>query len=91
MVPNSRNLGPDMKKSNAFLFVLLFLSAVGIDSPAYAYLDPGTGSMMIQLILGGVAGALVVGNLYWQRIKAFFRGKSIDDQSKEPASHGDAE
>ena len=80
-----------MKKSNAFLFVLLFLSAVGIDSPAYAYLDPGTGSMMIQLILGGVAGALVVGKLYWQRIKDFFRGKSIHDKSKEPASHRDAE
>ncbi len=47
--------------------------------------------MMIQLMLGGVAGALVVGNLYWQRIKAFFRGKSIDDQDKEPASHGDTE
>lgn len=91
MIPVLRHLGPDMNKSSAFLFVLLFLSVIGMDSPAYAYLDPGTGSMMIQLILGGVAGAAVVGNLYWQRIKAFFRGKSIDDQSKEPASHGDAE
>ena len=80
-----------MKKSNAFLFVLLFLSVVGIGSPAYAYLDPGTGSMMLQLLLGGVAGAAVVGNLYWQRIKAFFGGKSIHDQRNEPAPHSDAE
>lgn len=40
-------------------------------TPAYAYLDPGTGSMLLQLILGGVAGALVVGKLYWQRLKDF--------------------
>ncbi len=80
-----------MKISNACLFVLLFLTTLGVDGPAYAYLDPGTGSMMLQLLLGGVAGALVVGNLYWQKIKALFRGKSIDDQKNEPASPGDAE
>jgi hypothetical protein len=51
-------------------FVLF--SAVGIAPPAYAYLDPGTGSMLVQMLLGGVAGALVVGKLYWHRIKAFF-------------------
>lgn len=80
-----------MKMTNAILFFLLLLFAIGIDRPAYAYLDPGTGSMMLQLILGGVAGALVVANLYWQRIKAFFGGKSIHDQSNETASHSDAE
>jgi hypothetical protein len=36
---------------------------------AHAYLDPGTGSMILQLLLGGIAGAMVVGRLYWQRIK----------------------
>ncbi len=80
-----------MKKSNTILFGLLFLSALGIDSPAHAYLDPGTGSMLLQLILGGVAGALVVGKLYWQRVKDIFGGKSLDDQNQGPASHGDAE
>jgi hypothetical protein len=47
--------------------------------PAWAYLDPGTGSMMLQLLLGGVAGAMVVGKLYWQRLREFvtsvFSGK----------------
>ena len=51
---------------------LVFFSAIGITPPAYAYLDPGTGSMLVQMLLGGVAGALVVGKLYWHRIKAFF-------------------
>ena len=80
-----------MKKTNVILFTLLFLFVVGLDRPAFAYLDPGTGSMMLQLLLGGVAGALVVGNLYWQRIKAFFGGKSIHDQSNESAASRDAE
>ena len=45
---------------------LLFLTA-----PALAYLDPSTGSMMLQVLLGGVAGAMVVGKLYWQRFREF--------------------
>ncbi len=42
-------------------------------APAFAYIDPGTGSMMLQLMLGGVAGALVVGKLYLHRAREFFR------------------
>jgi hypothetical protein len=41
-------------------------------SPAQAYLDPGSGSMLLQLLLGGVAGAVVVLKLYWQRLLHFF-------------------
>jgi hypothetical protein len=44
-----------------------------LTGPAWAYLDPGTGSMMLQLLLGGVAGAMVVGKLYWQRLREFVR------------------
>ncbi len=32
--------------------------AVGIASPAQAYIDPGTGSMLLQMIGAGVAGAI---------------------------------
>jgi hypothetical protein len=39
--------------------------------PAWAYLDPGTGSMMLQLLLGGIAGAMVAGRLYWHRFREF--------------------
>jgi hypothetical protein len=48
--------------------------------PAWAYLDPGTGSMMLQLLLGGIAGAMVVGKVYWHRVRGFvtsrFSGRS---------------
>ena len=36
--------------------------------PAYAYLDPGSGGMIVQLLLGGVAGAVVLVKLFWHRL-----------------------
>ena len=38
-----------------------------------AYLDPGTGSMLVQLIVGGVAAAAVAVKLFWYRILRFLR------------------
>jgi hypothetical protein len=52
----------------AFLGLVATLFDTG---PAWAYLDPGTGSMMLQLLLGGIAGAMVVGKLYWYRLREF--------------------
>ena len=40
--------------------------------PAFAYLDAGTGGALLQIILGGLAGAAVAGKLFWQRIISFF-------------------
>ena len=38
------------------------------------YVDPGAGSLLLQLILGGIAGALVSLKLFWSRLRG--RGKS---------------
>lgn len=43
--------------------------------PVYAYVDPGAGSLILQLLLGGVAGALFAAKLYWRRLRSFFRSK----------------
>ncbi|HEX7016750.1 MAG TPA: hypothetical protein VF191_14675 [Cyclobacteriaceae bacterium] len=40
---------------------------------AHAYLDPGTGSMIVQAIVGVVAVAGTSVALYWQRVKAGVR------------------
>ena len=37
--------------------------------PAFAYLDPGTGSMMLQVILGGIAAVGVALKLFWHKIR----------------------
>jgi hypothetical protein len=36
--------------------------------PVHAYVDPGSGSMMLQLLLGGTAGLLVFARLTGRRI-----------------------
>lgn len=38
-------------------------------TPAQAYLDPGTGSMILQAIIGAIAGGLVLVKIYWGKIK----------------------
>ncbi|MFY0691891.1 MAG: hypothetical protein JXR14_08240 [Paracoccaceae bacterium] len=44
----------------------------GIPNVAYAYLDPGTGSMLLQGIIGGVMAVSGVFALYFARVKNFF-------------------
>lgn len=44
-------------------------------SNAYAYLDPASGSVIIQLIIGALAGAGITIKLYWVRIKEKFSSK----------------
>jgi hypothetical protein len=44
------------------------MMAVGLStSSAHAYLDPGTGSIILQVLLGGVAGIAVAVKLYWHK------------------------
>jgi len=58
-------------------FVLLVLV---LPELAYAYMDPGTGSMVLQVLLGGVAGLLVVLKLYWRNIKTALGFETKDDE-----------
>lgn len=50
----------------------LFINSV-FSSEAHAYIDPGSGSVLLQLILGGIAGIGVVAKLYWGRAKERYR------------------
>ena len=48
-----------------------------------AYIDPGTGSLILQLLLGGVAGIWVILKLFGQRILAFFGKKEKEEKISE--------
>ena len=52
--------------------------------PAHAYLDPGTGSMLLQGLLAGIAGAAVVLRLYWAKLKALFSGQRSNSTADAP-------
>jgi hypothetical protein len=75
--------------------ILLWIAVqlAGFSTAAHAYLDPGTGSILVQSLLAGIAGAAAVLSLYWQRIKAFFtnrRKQSADARSSATSSDNDA-
>ncbi len=53
-------------------------------APALAYLDPGTGSMILQVLLGGAAGLALAGKLYWHRFLTAI-GARPRDADAEPA------
>jgi hypothetical protein len=64
------------------VFIAIVLLLIVTDTPAY--LDPGTGSMLLQVILGGVAAVGVVIKLYWHRLRAALgmaRKKDPEDES----------
>ena len=44
-------------------------SVLFLTGSAQAYLDPGNGSMLLQLLLGGVAGLTVLLKLFWHRLR----------------------
>ncbi|MBW1688713.1 MAG: hypothetical protein JRS35_27090 [Deltaproteobacteria bacterium] len=50
-----------------------------------AYIDPGSGSFILQALIATLAGALVAVNIYWQKIKGFL-GLSSDDDDEQGQS-----
>ena len=66
-----------MKHSRHMILALLALLA---NPPAaQAYIDPGAGSLLLQLLLGGVAGAFVFFRLFKQKLFRLL-GLGKDDQ-----------
>jgi len=52
---------------------------------AHAYLDPGTGSLLIQILVGAVLGASLTVKMWWYRVKevvARVIGSSPDDADR---------
>ncbi len=66
-----KRIGP---RSIAAIFLFLFM----VSQPAWAYLDPGTGSMIISAIVGLFATVGLAVKTYWYKIKAFLRKDAVD-------------
>ncbi len=48
-----------------------------------SYLDPGSGSYLLQLLIASALGAAFAVRLYWTRIKAFFTRRFGSSQDEE--------
>lgn len=55
-------------RHGSLIWSLIFLGL--LTSPAYAYLDPGTGSILLQALIGGIAASVTLVSLYYQKAKA---------------------
>ncbi len=68
------------------IYTILFLLICS--GTAHAYLDPGTGSYIIQIVIATMVGMLVSIRLFWQTIKSRLAGlfgkkaKRKDDEQK---------
>ena len=45
-----------------------------------AYIDPGSGSLILQMLAGGFAAAAVVAKLYWRRLLRMLRIRRPEDE-----------
>jgi hypothetical protein len=49
-----------------------------------AYIDPGTGSFVLQALVATFAGAAVAVNLHWKKIKRFFSRSRDGERPDDP-------
>jgi len=52
---------------------MVFVFCVFFTKNAYAYLDAGTGSYIIQVLIGTLMGGIVAIKIYWRNIRDFFK------------------
>jgi hypothetical protein len=87
----SRSRGARIAASSGFgLLAAAFVpaTALAVGEPIeirIAYLDPGTGSLIIQAVVAVLAGAAVAITSYWQKIKTFFGRNSRNSESSDTA------
>ena len=65
------------------LALALLLAALSIPTAAAAYVDPGTGSYFLQILIAGILGAAFTLKLYWRRIKSFLTGTRSGQKGAE--------
>ena len=79
--------GTRLTAAAIFLFVSLLLlvpqdvhASVSLlpltSQDVHAYIDPGTGSLIIQFLIASAVGALFLIKVYWNKVKAFFSNLS---------------
>ena len=74
-----------MKYINYNLLRVVAIYMISI-SPAYAYLDPGTGSLIIQMAIAGLLGFIYTLKIYWSNFKTFINrmlGREVTEEAND--------
>ena len=62
------------------ILITSFVFTIFLINKAFAYLDPGTGSIILQALVGAIAAGATYCSMYWQKIKNFFNKKDKTDK-----------
>ena len=66
-------------KLHITILTVLIVSSYFV-SDAYAYLDAGTGSVVIQAIIGALVGVGITLKIYWYKLKEKISGVSKKEE-----------
>ena len=64
------------------LFITFTLTAL-MAQPAFAYIDPGSGSAIMSVIIGFFVAIGVLIKTFWYKIKSFFVFKKVKKTNNE--------
>lgn len=53
--------------------IILSLIIISVPQTAFAYIDPSTGSMVVQIIIAAFAAVGYTVKVYWEKIKVLFK------------------
>jgi hypothetical protein len=69
--------------------IVITALALLLSSPAYAYLDPGTGSILLQGLLAALAAASAAVAAFWSQIRRLLYGRRSTEAPTDE-SEGDS-
>ena len=70
-----------------FYATLIVVSCL-LPTTAQAYIDPGTGSYVVQAVVAAAMGGMVAIKMYWQRIKGFLSRAGSSTNAGDAAGPG---
>lgn len=73
-----------MQKQN--IFFLAVIASLAGTMPAQAYIDPGTGTLIVQSLIGGAAAAMTIMSVYMTKIRSAFNrllGREVSQPEAE--------
>ncbi len=65
------------------LILHLWMTLISYDQLTLGYIDPGTGSIILQAVVGAIAGIAIAVRLFWYRILKLFgikKHQALDEE-----------
>ncbi len=70
--PGGNNAMTHLSRLSKIIFLFASFSYCLFPVKAYAYVDPGTGSYVIQIVIAALLGILFTIKSFWNKLKSFF-------------------